>query len=173
VLRQPVPDVALDCDILPAAILEGMRARHLRRFRSTLERNRIMYAATALSLSLLLTGLLPAQSQKSPAPDLRIEYPSQRVEFRVTGAATEYLGAVLLSLDPTLTHSFQGLPPILTNFIVLGVGPTAAGKDFIVSVRESMLSAGILYHAQGLLAGGAGVRATPVRDLVLDVTVPQ
>lgn len=128
-----------------------------------------MKAAAALCLSALLSGLLPAQ-EGGAAAELHIDFSGQEVQFRVAGPENPFLGAVLLSLDGSLTHYFQGLPPILSTFVVLGIGE--AQDEYKVSVPQSALPPGVMLYAQGLAADGKNIWSTQVRDLVLDVTAP-
>ena len=80
---------------------------------------------------------------------------------------------MVLSLNWNVAHTFPGLPSVLYDCVVLGVGPAAAGCELVIPVRETMLAPGIMYFAQGLVADAHGVRSTPVRNLVLDPTAPQ
>jgi hypothetical protein len=124
--------------------------------------------ASAFCLAALLPSL-PAQKE-NPGANLAIVFAPPQVEFHVTAPRDPFLGAVILSLSPDLTHYFTGLPPILGNFVVLGVG---AGKgEYVVTVPMLSLPPGILIYAQGVAADGSGIYSSAVRSLVLDAGVP-
>jgi len=122
---------------------------------------------------LLLSGSLAAQSVAS-SPTLSIAPVGPMLEFTVAGPEAPFLGAVILSLSPAVSHYYQGLPPILSDFVVLGVGLAADDRRaYSVAVLEYQLPPGILLHAQGLLAGRVGLQATAVLEFVLDASFPE
>ncbi len=117
--------------------------------------------------ALLLAGPLLAQT---PEPVLEVQV-GDPVAFTVTGPDTPFLGAVIVSLSPALAHWFQGLPPLLTDFAVLGAG--AAEGQYAVTVPRDRLPAGTKLHAQGVVAAEAtGVLSTAVVTFVLDARSP-
>jgi hypothetical protein len=120
-------------------------------------------------LSLLLLSV-PLAAQAPAAPTLSIEAVGPAMQFSVAGPKAPFLGGVLLSLSPTLTHYFVGLPPLLSDFVVLGVG--IADLQFSVQVMQHQLPAGILIYAQGVVADGVDVLATEVASFVLDASFP-
>jgi hypothetical protein len=125
--------------------------------------------AHAFCLAALLSSL-PAQGKENPGAHLAIVFTPPQVEFHVTAPSDPFLGAVILSLSPDLTHYFTGLPPILSDFVVLGVG---AGKgEYVVSVPMLSLPPGILIYAQGLAADSSGIYSSNVGSLVLDAGLP-
>lgn len=126
--------------------------------------------ATAFCLATLLTSL-PAQSA-SPGAHLDIQFNGPQLEFHVTGPAEPFLGGVILSLSPDLTHYFVGLPPILSDFVVLGVGLSVKG-EYLISIPQNSVPPGIFIYAQGLTADGVSLFASEVRDFVLDAGPPQ
>ena len=123
--------------------------------------------AAAFCLSALTAGLA---AQDTGGATLAILFPVPKVEFHVSGPAEPFLGAVILSLSPDETHYFVGLPPILTDFVVLGVG--AAKSEYVVSVPMLSLPPGILIYAQGLTFDSQGVHSSALGSLVLDAGVP-
>lgn len=120
-------------------------------------------------LSLLLLSL-PLSAQSLTAPTLSIEPVGPALQFSVAGPEEPFLGGVLLSLSPDLTHYFVGLPPLLSDFVVLGVG--FADEQYSVQVLQHQLPAGILLHAQGLVADGVAIYSTEVVSFVLDASFP-
>ncbi len=120
-------------------------------------------------IAALLIPLLPA-SPPLDDPELSLGYHAGVLEFRVDGPTT-FLGGVILSLDPSLCHYFKGLPPLLCNYTILGVGVAQKGT-FVASVHESQLPAGFFIHAQGVLAAEGGIQSTKVIDFVLDASKP-
>jgi hypothetical protein len=125
--------------------------------------------ATAFCLAALLTSL-PAQ--ESPGAHLDIQFVGPQVEFHVSGPASPFLGGVILSLSPNLTHYFVDLPPILSDFVVLGVG-LSAKSEYLLSIPQRMLPPGIMLYAQGLTADGVSLFSSDVHGLVLDGGPPQ
>ena len=128
-----------------------------------------MNPSRSLFSLLLLSGALAAQSLT--APTLKIAAVGPALQFTVAGPEAPFLGGVLLSLSPTLTHYFQGLPPLLSDFVVLGVG--FAEKEYSVQVLQHQLPAGILIYAQGVVADGVSVLSTEVAEFVLDASFPE
>ena len=114
----------------------------------------------------LLSSVLAAQSPaRSPVPELDIVLAPAAVEFHVSGPEGVFLGGVILSLSPDLVHYFQGLPPLLADFVVLGVG--AAYDEYVVSVPQHALPQGIEIYAQGVLAD-LELQSTEVKSLLVD-----
>jgi len=133
-------------------------------------------ARSFLSL-LLVSGLcsglsssLAAQAARSPEPVLDIVLKPGVAEFHVGGPKGVFLGGVILSLSPDLVHYFQGLPPLLAEFVVLGVG--AAHGEYVVSVPQIALPPGIRIYAQGVVAD-LDIQSTAVGSLVLDAKGPK
>lgn len=119
----------------------------------------------------LLSSVLAAQSPAGiPDPDLDIVLAPAAVEFHVSGPKGVFLGGVILSLSPDLVHYFQGLPPLLADFVVLGVG--AAYGEYVVSLPPRALPPGIQIYAQGVVSDLA-VQSTAVGSLVLDAKGPK
>lgn len=104
-------------------------------------------------LAALLLPLLPVAGD----PELAITIQPAALEFHVSGPQSPYLAGVVLSLNPAVCVYFQGLPPLLCDFAVLGVG-IGSGGDYAVDLATAAVPPGILIHAQGVIADEAGVR---------------
>jgi hypothetical protein len=130
-----------------------------------------MKPARSLFSLILLSGALAAQSVNAP-PRLVIEFAPLAMNFHVKSLQEPFVGAVILSLNIDQVHYFDGLPPLLVDFAVAGVGLSAPGGIFSCSVAESLLPPGMTIYAQGLTFDGAVFDSTRVKDFVLDVTVP-
>ena len=118
---------------------------------------------------MLLSGALAAQA--APQPQLVVEFVPFAMNFHVKSLPEPFIGAVILSLNIDQVTIVQGLPPLLVDFAVAGVGLSGPGGKFSCSVAESLLPAGVTIYAQGLTFDGAVWGSTRVRDFVLDVTV--
>lgn len=125
------------------------------------------------SLSLFaLSSLLAAQAplDQSPGPALSIDLQPERVEFAVSGLDGVFLGGVILSLQPDLVHYFEGLPPLLADFVVLGVG--VAHDEYRIGVPVVALPPGLQIYAQGVVADVV-IESTAVGSFVLDAMAPR
>lgn len=118
-------------------------------------------------LAALLLPLLPVADD----PQLALVFQSDAIEFHVSGPQTECLGGVILSLSPELRVYFQGLPPLLGDFAVLGVGLVQNG-EYAVGLAQAAIPPGLLIHAQGVIADADGVRSSSVAHFVLDGSAP-
>jgi len=86
----------------------------------------------ALELLALLPVLLPA-----PAVAARVELDLGLVDGAIVGKVTvddspEFFAAVLLSASPEQAHYLVNLPPLLADFVVLGIGQARGGQVRIV-----------------------------------------
>ncbi|MFO1076823.1 MAG: hypothetical protein U1E73_03755 [Planctomycetota bacterium] len=115
--------------------------------------------------ALLLPLLSPADD-----PQLTLEIGAGALEFHVSGP-DQFLGGVILSLNPAVCQYFQGLPPLLCDYAVLGVGLGQNG-EYVAVAAERALPPGIVIHAQGVIASGAGIASTSVLHFVLDGSAP-
>lgn len=120
---------------------------------------------------IVLSSALAAQSVEQPK--LVVEFAPYVINFHVGGPQEQFLGAVVLSLSPELAHYFTGMPPLLVDFAVLGVGIGEPGEMYSCSVSEYSLQPGVMMYAQGVTFDGAVFQATAVHEFVLDVTVPK
>lgn len=115
---------------------------------------------TPLALTLL------AAVGTAQAPRLVIESDAPIVTFRVAGPEVPFVGGVLLSLTPDLTHYLVDLPPMLTDHVVLGF---AFGEDEIAlrAFREA-LPIVVPIYAQGVVFDGVAIQATEITMLMLE-----
>ena len=90
------------------------------------------------------------------------------MEFSVSGPGSPFLGGVILSLSPQLQVWYGELPPILTDFVVLGVGFTQTEYVSVMPTRS--IPAGMALYAQGLAADGIGLYASAVQKVVISDT---
>lgn len=117
----------------------------------------------ALCASSLLT--LDLSAQKGVAPSLAIHVGTTAVTLDVSGPPAPFVGAVILSLSPDLTHYLVDLPPLLSDFAVLGVG--IGDKSYTASIPKVNVPPGLFLYAQGVVLGDA-ILATDVGSFVLD-----
>ena len=126
-----------------------------------------MNRLTKSALSALMLGsALTAQTEPIPAPpvDLEVTFVGSSIEMRVKTPVPMFLGAVIWSLSPELQHSFQGLPPLLAESVVLGVGQGHHG-EFRVIRSQRYLHYGLAIYAQGVVADATGIRSSAVVEL--------
>ncbi|MBL8733224.1 MAG: hypothetical protein JNN13_12705 [Planctomycetes bacterium] len=105
-------------------------------------------------------------------PELTIEHLPFAMAFHVSGPEAPYVGAVIGSLAPDLAHYFQGLPPLLADFVLLDLGLGDAAAGYTAVLPQSVFPAGVTIYVQGVTLTGRGLEASAVHDFVLDVTVP-
>ncbi len=126
--------------------------------------------------SLLCAGALSAPSvsaQSSPSdgvqPTLAVAVGVGAVSLGVSGPQSPFVGAVILSLSPNQTHYLQGLPPLLTDFAVLGVG--FAEQTYKATIPVANVPPGLFIYAQGVVLQDV-ILATDVGSFVLDAEWP-
>lgn len=120
----------------------------------------------ALFVALAALAAPVAAQEGTAVCDLRIDYGSDLLAFTVTGADAPFFGGVIASLNPQLHHYLHLLPPLLTDFVVLGVGEAA--REYVVTLDARVVPAGVTFYAQGLVFDGVGICGSPVRDFVVD-----
>jgi len=99
-------------------------------------------------------------------PRLVIESDAPIVTFRVAGPEVPFVGGVLLSLAPDLTHYLVDLPPMLTDHVVLGF---AFGEDEIaLTLAREALPIVVPIYAQGVVFDGTAIQATEVAVMKLE-----
>jgi hypothetical protein len=123
-------------------------------------------------LAVLLCAATINDGARIPGPTLTISYAPYQVIFNVSGPEEPFLGAILGSLEPEMTQFFEGVPPLLSNFVVLDVGFGDGIVGYTAVFPELMLPPGVLIYVQGITIDSAGLDATAVDTFVLDVTVP-
>ena len=77
---------------------------------------------------ILLSSALAAQAE--PYPRLVVEFAPLVMNFHVKSLPETFVGAVIVSLVADQVHFFEGLPPLLVDFSVVGVGLSAPGGIF-------------------------------------------
>ena len=99
-------------------------------------------------------------------PRLVVESDAPIVTFRVAGPQTPFVGGVLLSLSPDLTHYLVDLPPLLSDFVVLGI---AYGEEEVSfqAFREALPIVTPIY-AQGVVFDGVSVQSTDLTTMLLE-----
>lgn len=117
----------------------------------------------------LLGAVLPAQSIANGC-SLRVDWITAAVQFSVAAGAEPFVGAVIMNLSGQQTHYFTFLPPLLTDFVVAGVGLSQDGV-YVLALPEERLPVGVMIHSQGV-ALASGVASSDVVAFVLDPTAP-
>jgi hypothetical protein len=106
----------------------------------------------ALSLAALIAAAIPS----APSDDslsLVIRYDGPAIAAKVDCPPDAFLAAVILAADDQLVHYFAVLPPLLADFVVLGVGvPEESVLE--LKIPQSVLPAVPIY-AQAIAAGDA------------------
>ena len=105
-----------------------------------------MPASSLILAALCAMPLSPLPSQ----PALHIGLVGANLESRIAGCDQIFLGGVIASLSPQQTHYLTGLPPLLTDHVVLGVGVGYPDGGFAVSLPQSLLPPGLQIYAQGV-----------------------
>lgn len=118
-----------------------------------------LYAVSAGPLS-----MLPAEPDP---PTLVISNVAGNVEISVGGHDEIFLGAVIGSLAGDVSHYLTGLPPLLSNHVVIGVGIGYPDGGYMVSLPESALPAGVPIYAQGVTLTEPGLLASDVQSFEL------
>ena len=126
-----------------------------------------MPASSLILAALCALPVVPVKEQ----PKLTIGFAGPQVEFRVTRGDQIFLGGVIASLSPQMTHYFTGLPPLLTDSILLGAGVGYPDGGFSVYVAPSLLPAGVTVYGQGVTLT-EGIEASPVETFTLAVAKP-
>lgn len=130
-----------------------------------------MKPAHSLFSLLCVGGALLAQSSPSDGvtPMLSVDVGPRVVSLGVSGPQSPFVAAVIVSLSPDLTHYLQGLPPLLSDFAVLGVG--LADEVYKASIDTAIVPPGLRIHVQGVVLQDP-ILATDVGSFVLDAQGP-
>jgi hypothetical protein len=112
-----------------------------------------------------------AQNVSTPADvELVVHLSPAQVNFTVVASETPFVGIVLVSLSPNVSHYVQGLPPLLEDAVVAAWGFTNSGR-YGVSFHDSAFPPGVMIHAQGVaLLEKGSIVSSNVGSFVLDVT---
>jgi len=123
----------------------------------------------ATLLSATLAALMgSAAAAQGPACSFALQLDPGVVQFTLKTDPTPALGAVIVSFSPDLSHYFTGLPPILTDFVVLSVD--VLDPAMVLRLPEQAFPPGILIYTQGLVAAADGISASGVARFVLDAS---
>ena len=123
-------------------------------------------------LAVLLCAATINDGARVPGPTLTISFAPYQVIFNVSGPEEPFLGAIIGSLEPEMMQFLEGIPPLLSNFVVLDVGFGDGAAGYTAVFPEQMLPPGIFIYVQGVTIDSAGIGATEVDEFVLDVTAP-
>jgi hypothetical protein len=121
---------------------------------------------TLFALALVLAAPLAAPKEGAL---LEVQLVPGAVGFAVDGPKSPFVGGVLLSLAPDLVHYLVGLPPLLADHVVAGVGFVEDGR-YELSLPDTALPPGVMIHAQGVTFDGATIASSKVADFVLDAS---
>lgn len=130
---------------------------------------KLAHAVRSLAFVMVVAPLAAQKSVATPQPELAIHLAPHVVNFDVVSAQPQFVGVVLLSLQPDLAHYLVGLPPLLGNSIVLDWGYTD-GLRFHSSMPEATFAPGMMFYAQGVTISEAGIFGSDVGSFVLDAT---
>lgn len=118
--------------------------------------------------SVLLAALFaaaPITAQESlPQMTLDLRTASGAVEAKVHVDSLKFLAVVVVSLSPVQRHYF-GLPPILDNFAVFGIGTTGDGTLLLRAPDSVQVPAGLPVYGQALIVAGPWMGSTGVVKL--------
>jgi hypothetical protein len=113
----------------------------------------------------VLTGLLAVAPH--PAPTLAIAHVKDTFVAHVDGAVPGFLGAVVISDVPTLSLYAPGVPALLTNGIVIGLGTAKNGSLDIVTPSGPVPPALLMIYAQAVTLDATGFASSKVESLIL------
>ena len=123
-----------------------------------------MLPASLLAISL---PLLCAQTGFVSAPALDIHYTGGAIAAKVTGSSPDFLGAVIVSDSDQLTHYFVGLPPLLSTFVILGIGQASQGVLPMVVPHVTLPPVELKLFAQGVTLDAGVISSTDVMKFIL------
>lgn len=122
--------------------------------------------------SLFLAALCALPLSAPPlSPELSIEWVGADIEFRVEHGNQIFLGGIIASTSPEMTHYLTALPPLLTHHVVLGAGVGYPDGGFAVQMTQSQLPPGVEIYLQGVTLT-EGIQATEVDTFTLAVVLP-
>ena len=104
------------------------------------------------------------------SPELSIGFVGADVEFRVQHGNQMFLGGIIASLSPQMTHYLTALPPLLSNHVVLGAGVGYPDGGFAVQLTQSQLPPGVEVYAQGVTLT-EGIQASDIGTFTLAVVM--
>lgn len=122
--------------------------------------------------SLILAALCALPLSAPPAsPKLSIGFAGADVEFRVEHGDQMFLGGIIASLGSEMTHYVTGLPPLLSNHVVLGAGVGYPDGGFAVQLTREQLPPGVAVYTQGVTLT-KGIQASDVQAFTFAVVMP-
>lgn len=121
------------------------------------------------SLLAIALPLLCAQSSTGSPPALDIHFMGGAIAAKVTGPSPDFLGAVILSDSNQLTHYFVGLPPLLSTFVILGVGQAHEGVLPMVVPHATLPTAEFEVFAQAVTLDAGVIASSDVMKFVVPV----
>lgn len=124
-------------------------------------------AHSLLSLGFLAASALLAQER--PDPQLLITLDPAIVRLTIVTEERPFLGAFLVSAEPTLAHYLVGLPPLLADHFLLHVGASIDPR-LVITLPDITFPPGMFIYVQGATISESGVRATDVGSFVLDAS---
>ena len=125
------------------------------------------YSLIVAALCAVSAGPLSMAPVEPDPPTLVISNVAGNVEVSVGGHDQIFIGAVIGSLSRDVSHYLTGLPPLLSNHVVIGVGIGYPDGGYAVSIPESALPAGVPIYAQGVTLTEPGLSSTDVASFEL------
>ena len=108
-----------------------------------------MFAHSLPAISLPLLLALPAADQPLAGPVLAIANAPNAIVATITDASPDFLGAVIASDSDRLTHYLAVVPPLLSDFVILGIGQAQNGSLTLV-VPHMAAAVDLEIFAQGV-----------------------
>lgn len=126
-----------------------------------------MISAPLLALALPLLPVLPLDPIADPGPVLAIKFNEGNIVAKVTGPSPDFLGAVIVSDREELTHFLVVLPPLLSNFVILGVGQAQNGSLDLVVPHGPLPPVELKIFAQGVTLDAGVLASSDVQTLIM------
>ena len=127
-----------------------------------------MISTPLVALVLPFLSVLPAGPPDDVGPGLQIALVKTAIVANVTATTSlDFLGAVIVSDSDVLRHYLVGLPPLLGNFVVLGVGVAANGSLTVSAPAPPLPAVASKIFAQAVTLDAAGIVSSDVETLVL------
>lgn len=116
---------------------------------------------------LLAVTLAAAASAQNSLPEVQLDLRTApaAVEAKVHVGTAKFIAMVLVSSSPAQQHFFVGLPPILVDHAVLGIGITDNGTLLLRSPLPAPLPPGLQLYGQALVTTGLWVGSSAVATL--------
>lgn len=124
-----------------------------------------MNSATSLALAAALSLTAPS-TVPTNGPELVLQYEDHVVGAKILGSANVF-GALIVSPDEAMTHSFVGLPPLLTNGSVFAFGLPKDGDLAFTFVIPQLPDDEVQVYAQGVIITDGGILSSPAVALTV------